>query len=126
MRALLSSLTIVAVLLHVLLGCHAHHGHAAELAAAAEPAVAPGCDHHHGDHEGESPSDGEQSCDCNDCKFSHARADAPDLAVTIGSLPSNALADACDMLQGGMLEAASAADPHLSCDRPLLYCILRN
>jgi hypothetical protein len=140
MRSVISTLTAVSVLLHVVLGCCAHHGHAEETAAQ-QPAPA-ACVHHgcssqtHAkptppadSRENAPPSDErEDDCEQGDCAFSATVEKAETLAkASPGAwlLPDAALAGLSRQLGGG--QCVNRHDPP---ERPvrahLLYGVLLN
>lgn len=136
MRSVIASLTAVSVLLHVLLGCCAHHGHAQDRPAASA------CSHHGcssdahakgaplaGSSENAPPSDErEEDCEQAECAFSATIEKADTLAkATSGEwlLPAAALDGLARQLRGGY--CVSRHDPP---ERPvrahLLYGVLLN
>ena len=131
MRSITASLTILAVLAHALLGCHAHHGHAAEAGPAEIELHIGGCDHgaaRHCSQPSESPSEpGEDPCGAEDCVFSVSELKSSAIAApqpsldlvadwssTIRSLPTD--------FRGYLLQET----PPPPSGRPVLYCVLRN
>jgi len=124
MRALISSLTMVSVLLHVLLGCHAHHAHAADAAG-----------HEASEHESahcsesqEPPSDSDsQPCDENQCDFGVSKFSSlefEDVAAIFWMVVPAATDDSCPHKVGQVFSSGDDLLP--LCSRPVLYCVLRN
>ena len=130
MHALMTSLTTLGVLMHVLLGCHAHHGHAQttrQATAAVEHAHvhSHGSSGDHGTSEDQAPSPVE---DCEDhCDFAASKIDAPTLDDGDG-LP---LVSDVASVNHRVLLASAAEQPRLTgatskLGLSVLYCVLRN
>jgi hypothetical protein len=131
MQTMVSSLTALSVLLHVLLGCHAHHVHAGESLAASLAAhqASPGGCHHHrlAESEPSSPSEHQNSpCVEDSCDFAVSKVDAPSLddggptmSALIEPMPPALASVNCGSatLGSGLYPGSSLA---------LLYCVLRN
>jgi hypothetical protein len=99
MRSLIAAITAAALLLHVSLGCCAHHAHAEEATGRAVPAAKAKCCHDH-DHDGhnhaDEPSDTTPTkcCHESECSFDvGAKVVAPQsdwvapVAVLAGATP---------------------------------------
>jgi hypothetical protein len=128
MRALVSNLTAFSVLLHVLLGCHAHHVRAAETTSSpVEVSHASNhCCHHH-ESQSESPTDGpELPCEDESCDFAVVKVDAPSLdddqaALFIVPLQAEVIFRSAEF-HATLALGAVHDDVSLS----VLYCVLRN
>ena len=128
MRALVSTLTAFSVLVHVLLGCHAHHVHAAETTSAPAEVShsANHCCHHH-ESQNESPTGGpELPCADDSCDFAVVKVDSPSLdddQTALFILPLKTEVESCS----AEFEAALAPSAvHGGVSLSILYCVLRN
>jgi hypothetical protein len=127
MRSLISSLTIFAVLMHALLGCHAHHAHAAEAAHPAEAALVTAhcCSHSHDQQPSESH---EEPCDEEQCDLGDATPAFRKLDNTVAFSHWAYLVTPDSVGCSSDVSRTSTVTDHLSpgCPRTILYCVLRN
>jgi hypothetical protein len=124
MRGLISSLTMLSVLLHVLLGCHAHHAHAVELGHAGPGHESASCS---ATHEEQPSEDHDEPCDEEQCDFGDSKSASLRLESTSTGhwVFAPVVSDPSCVSRVSVYKAAN--DRLLpDCSRPILYCVLRN